>query len=67
MRASIFAFFIVILEFPVRDSSSPWFCLSKKKFAHLSQIYSLRLSQSIVIRYLALHKQNITKSKENAS
>ena len=26
MRASIFAFFIVILEFPVRDCSSPWIC-----------------------------------------
>ena len=24
MRASVFAFFTVILKFPVRDSSSPW-------------------------------------------
>ena len=24
MRASVFSFFIVILKFPVRDSSSPW-------------------------------------------
>ena len=41
MRASIFAFFIVILEFPVRDSSSPCLVMSTDRFKKWCETWQL--------------------------
>ena len=49
MRASIFAFFIVILEFPVRDSSSPWqnlFCDHYNLYNYRMLMIGIPFSQS---------------------
>ena len=45
MRASIFSFFCVVREFPVRDSSSPWLLKRYIKF-----INAVRTSRKMILR-----------------